>query len=227
MESDLRARLAAVRHRIGWSIPTSFVRRPSPGGSDGSMAGDAPDAGRRRSMILLGVFAIALVGGPLAPDRAARAGTDDAGGETAKDGKKSDAKDRGKADEGEKDDDDDDDESLADKAAERFPQPVPVGTLLHRTVLEPLESQPVLGHVAGVVRASDGTIDVVVNYGGFLGFNARPIAVPIDAMTLLGDYMEIVDFTPAQLKTFPTFEGSGTPVSSEEVVHVGLSRPSH
>ncbi len=159
-------------------------------------------------------------------DQAARA--EGNGGETAKDGNKSDAKDRGKKDEGQKDDDDDgDDESLAEKAAERFPQPVPAGTLLRRTVLEPLESQPVLGHVAGVVRAGDGTIDVVVDYGGFLGFGARPIAVPIDAMTLLGEDMEIVDFTPAQLRTFPTFEGAGTPLPPDQIVHVGLSRPSH
>ncbi len=181
-------------------------------------------------MVMLGVFVIALLGGPLAPDRAARAADDDAGGDTAeggtKDGTKSAAKDRGKTDGGEKDDDDDD-ESLAEKAAERFPQPVQAGTLLRRTVLEPLESQPVLGHVASVVRAGDGTINVVVNYGGFLGFDTRPIAVPIDAMTLLGDDMEIVNFTPAQLRTFPTFEGAGTPVPSDQIVHVGLSRPSH
>ena len=146
-------------------------------------------------------------------------------GVAAKDGKKSDPKDRGTTDEG---DDDDDDETLAEKAAARMPQPVVAGTLLHRDVLEPLESQPVLGRVAGIVRANDGTINVVVTYGGFLGFHARPIAVPIDAMTLLGDDMEIVDFTPAQLRTFPTFDGAGsTPVPSDQVLRVGLSRPSH
>ena len=186
-----------------------------------------PDAGRRQWTFLLGVVAaLALVGTSSVTNLAARA--EGNGGETAKDGNKSDVKDRSEKDEGQKDDDDgDDDESLAEKAAERFPQPVPAGTLLHRTVLEPLESQPVLGHVAGVLRAGDGTIDIVVNYGGFLGFDARPIAVPLDAMTLLGEDMEIVDFTPAQLRTFPTFKGSGTPVPPDQIVHVGLSRPSH
>jgi hypothetical protein len=104
------------------------------------------------------------------------------------------------------DDDDDDDGSLAKKAAHRFPQPVRVGTLIDRTVLEPLESQPVLGHVRDLVRTSKGAIEVVVDYGGFFGFGARPIGVPVEAMVLLGQYMEIVDFTPAELDKFPPFD---------------------
>ena len=186
----------------------------------------APGAGTRRSALLLGVGAFALAAGSMTAGHVALA-EDDAGGLTAKDGKKSDPKDRSKNDEGDKDDEDDD-ETLAEKAAERYPQPVVAGTLLHRDVLEPLESQPLLGHVAGIVRANDGTINVVVNYGGFLGFHTRAIAVPIDAMTLLGDDMEIVDFTPAQLRSFPTFDAAGTtPVPSDQVLRVGLSRPSH
>ncbi len=192
-----------------------------------------PDTATRRSVLLAGGFAaLASAIGTSATGRIALAKDDEAGGVTAKDGKKSDAKDRGKTDGSKRDgsktdnDDDDDDESLAEKAAERFPQPVAAGTLLHRTVLEPLESQPVLGHVAAIVRAGDGTINVVVSYGGFFG--ARPIAVPLDAMTLLGDDMEIVDFTPAQLRGFPTFDRAGTtPVPPDQVLRVGLSRPSH
>ena len=167
-----------------------------------------------------------VIGASAVGEGASAGGDDGPGGETARDGEKSDPKDRGKTDAGGTDDDDD--ETLAEKAADRFPQPVVVGTLLHRTVLEPLESQPVIGHVAGVVRAGDGTFNAVVSTGGFFGFGTRPIAVPLDAMTLLGDDMEVVDFTPAQLRTFPTFNAAGTtPVPSDQVVHVGLSRPSH
>ena len=181
----------------------------------------APGAGTRRSALFLGVAAFAVAIGRVAY------ADDDVRDVAAKDSKKSDPKDRTKTDEEDKDDDDDD-QTLAEKAAARMPQPVVAGTLLHRDVLEPLESQPVLGHVAGIVRANDGTINVVVDYGGFLGFHTRPIAVPIDAMTLLGDDMEIVDFTPAQLRSFPTFDAAGTtPVPADQVLRVGLSRPSH
>jgi len=56
-----------------------------------------------------------------------------------------------------------------------------------------------------VVRDANGQIMVVVDFGGFLGFGSRPIAVPVDAMVLLGQDMEIVAFTPKQREQFPTF----------------------
>jgi hypothetical protein len=118
--------------------------------------------------------------------------------------------------------------SLADSAAMRFPQPVRVGDLLGREVLRPVESQDVLGRVQGVVRDRDGRIMVVVRFGGFIGFGARAIAVPVDAMVLVGQVMEIVAFTPAQLREFPTFSPSGTEdVADGTIIKVGLAKPSH
>ena len=115
--------------------------------------------------------------------------------------------------------------SLAQSAARRFPQPVRVGDLLHRHVLEPVESQNTLGTVREVVRDADGTLEVVVEFGGLLGFGTRLIAVPVDAMALLGQYMEIVAFTPDQLRQFPTFSASGTTsVPADEVIKVGLAK---
>jgi hypothetical protein len=118
--------------------------------------------------------------------------------------------------------------SLAESAAVRFPQPVRVGDLLGRQVLRPVESQDVLGRVRRVVRDQNGQIMVVVNFGGFLGFGTRPIAVPADAMALLGQDMEIVAFTPNQLQQFPTFSPSGTTdVADDTIIKVGLAKPSH
>jgi hypothetical protein len=118
--------------------------------------------------------------------------------------------------------------SLANSAAMRFPQPVLVGDLLHRDVLEPVESQNVLGTVQLVVRDSNGTIEVVVSYGGFLGLGTRPIAVPVDGMVLLGQDMEIVAFTPQQLRQFPTFSmGDAAPIPPDTTIKVGLAKPSH
>ncbi len=119
--------------------------------------------------------------------------------------------------------------SLATSAAMRFPQPVRVGDLLHRDVLEPVESQTLLGTVRSVVRDGTGQIDVVVDYGGgLLGIGGRPIAVPVDAMVLVGNVMEIVAFKPAQLRRFPTFSAAGaTLIPPDTTIAVGLAKPSH
>jgi hypothetical protein len=117
---------------------------------------------------------------------------------------------------------------LAQSAAMRFPQPVRVGDLLGREVLRPVESQNVLGRVRRLVRDGNGQIMVVVDFGGFLGFGSRPIAVPVDAMVLLGQDMEIVAFTPKQLRQFPTFSPSDTTdVADDAIIKVGLAKPSH
>jgi hypothetical protein len=120
------------------------------------------------------------------------------------------------------------DTSPADAMKKRFPQPVVVGTLIGRTVLEPLESQPILGHIDRVVRVDNDKIKVVMRYGGVLGFGTRPIAVPVEAMALLGEYMEVVGVKPEQLATFPTYDGAGaTPLAPDAIIEVGLARPSH
>jgi hypothetical protein len=118
--------------------------------------------------------------------------------------------------------------SLAASAAMRFPQPVRVGDLLGREVLRPVESQNVLGRARRVVRDRNGQIMVVIDFGGFLGFGSRLIAVPVDAMVLLGQDMEIVAFMPKQLQQFPTFLPSGsTDLPDDTIIKVGLAKPSH
>jgi hypothetical protein len=118
--------------------------------------------------------------------------------------------------------------SLAEAAARRFPQPVRVGDLLQRQVLQPRESQPTLGWVQQVVKQPDGAVEIIVDYGGRFRFLNRPIAVPVEAMTLLGQYMEIVDFTPGELDKFKTFDGTGaTKLPPDSIIKIGLARPSH
>jgi hypothetical protein len=118
--------------------------------------------------------------------------------------------------------------SLAESTAMRFPQPVRVGDLIGRPVLRPVESQDVLGRVRRIVRDREGQVMVVIDLGGFLGFGGRPVAVPADAMVLLGQDVEVVAFTPRQLRRFPTFSPSGTAdVADDAVIKMGLAKPSH
>ncbi len=112
-------------------------------------------------------------------------------------------------------------------AARRFPQPVRVGDLLHRTVLEPVESRRILGHVDRVIRVDGGKEAIVMTFGGFLGLGAHRIAVPLDAMVLLGSELEVLDFTPQQLEHFPTYSGTGSVLGDDEIIHMGLAHPSH
>ncbi|HYZ64427.1 MAG TPA: hypothetical protein VE650_18405 [Acetobacteraceae bacterium] len=117
--------------------------------------------------------------------------------------------------------------SLAEHAARRYPQPVRVGDLIGREVLEPKESQTVLGRVAAIRRAQDGGIDLVMRYGGLLGFGTRLISVPIEAVALLGEYVAMVGLTPDQLAALPTAPEQGTALGPDETIRVGLVRPFH
>jgi hypothetical protein len=116
---------------------------------------------------------------------------------------------------------------LAAFAAKRFPQPVRVGDLIRRTVLQPTESRSVLGHVVQVIRLDDGSYAIVIKYGGTWGFGGRDIAVPLDAMVLLGVELEVLDLTPDQLRRFPTYDGAGRALGTDEIIHMGLAHPSH
>ena len=117
--------------------------------------------------------------------------------------------------------------SLAQSTAMRFPQPVRVGDLLQRGVQQPVVTQNWLGTVEQVVRDVKGTVSVVIKFGGVFGFGSRLIAVPVDAMVLLGPVMEVVAYTPQQLGGFPTYAGDGAPLPVDAIIKVGLAKPSH
>ena len=118
--------------------------------------------------------------------------------------------------------------SMATSAAMRFPQPVRVGDLLGRDVIQPVESQNYLGTVLQIVRNPDGTLAAVINLGGFLGFGSRPVFVPVDALVLLGQVVEVDASTPAQLRQLPTYSpGTAVPLPPDAIIKVGLAKPSH
>ncbi|RUP18909.1 hypothetical protein [Methylobacterium sp.] len=130
---------------------------------------------------------------------------------------------------------------MAGRAAGRFPQPVRVGDLAGRFLLQPEESQPVLGRIAGLVRRDDGTAEVVIRLEGSLGltwlglrsvawtgFSPRLVAVPVEAVALLGEYVALMGLTPERLHALPTFAtGSATAIPPDETLRVGIVRPFH
>jgi hypothetical protein len=118
--------------------------------------------------------------------------------------------------------------SLAASTDMRFPQKVRVGDLPGREVLRPVERQDILGRVRAVVQDRDGQIMIVIGLGGVFGFGTRSVAVPADAMVLLGQDVEVVAFTPKQLHALPTFSSAGTTqVPADTLIRMGLAKPSH
>jgi hypothetical protein len=113
-------------------------------------------------------------------------------------------------------------------AAGGFPQPVRVGDLPHRYVLEPIEAQPVLGRVAGIVKTQDGSLRMVIDRGGILGIGATPVAVPLDDVALMGEHVAMLGLTPAAFDALPKFDPAGTaPLPPGETIKMGIVGPFH
>lgn len=125
---------------------------------------------------------------------------------------------------------------MESRAAQRFPQSVRVGDLLGRPVLEPLESQPVLGHVASVARPEGTELGLVVQLDGgpvrpwlhWFGIGNRRVLVPVAAFALLGEFVALIGYTPEQLAALPDYTGVATAaVDPNESIRVALVAPFH
>lgn len=112
------------------------------------------------------------------------------------------------------------------RAAKRYPQPVRVGDVVGRAVLRPIEAQPVLGRVRAVARRPDGALELVMTQGGFLGFDTREVAVPLGATALMGEYVALMDLTPAQLAVLPV-AAPAPPLPPDTTIRMGVVRPFH
>ena len=116
---------------------------------------------------------------------------------------------------------------LQERAAKRFPQPVRVGDLIGQQVLEPSEREGVLGRVEAITRRPDGGLDLVMRYGGVFGVGARPVAVPIEAVALLGPYVVAADYSKQDLAALPAATQTGAALGPNDVIRVGIVRPYH
>ncbi len=117
-------------------------------------------------------------------------------------------------------------QSVAREQALRFPQPVRVGDLIGRQMLQPTEAEHVLGHVLAI-RKGDDRLELVLRTGGVLGLATRQVAVPLAATALLGQYMVLVDIPPDELARLPTDAGAGPVLGNNEIISVGIVKPYH
>ena len=93
--------------------------------------------------------------------------------------------------------------TAAQRMQARYPQPVRVGDLIGLPVLD--DSAVTLGHVREVVRTKENQIELIVTYGGFLGWGTRPVAVPIEVVGIAGRHLTSLDMPPKEFAAAPTW----------------------
>ncbi|HEY7244988.1 MAG TPA: PRC-barrel domain-containing protein [Xanthobacteraceae bacterium] len=112
---------------------------------------------------------------------------------------------------------------MEERMHRRFPQPVRVGDLIGLPVLD--DGDSTIGFVRQVVRTPEGKVRLVVSYGRWFGWFGRLVAVPIEAVVILGRQLASVDMPPSEYAAAPTWQGKeAVTLQSEETIRVGLGR---
>ena len=105
----------------------------------------------------------------------------------------------------------------------RFPQPVRVGDLIGLPLLD--DSSCTLGRVREVVRTADGKIELIVAYGGLLGWGARPVAVPIEVVGIQGRELASLDMPRSEYVKAPTWRNAGAQrLPDDATIKIALAR---
>jgi hypothetical protein len=116
-----------------------------------------------------------------------------------------------------------DDDSLEAKYNRRFPQPTKVGHLIGLPVLD--DNDVTLGFVQHVVRTPAGKLELIVSYSKWFGWFGRPVAVPIEAVTILALQLDSVEMQPEDYAQAPTWmPGKGEILPDSDTVRVALGR---
>jgi hypothetical protein len=108
-------------------------------------------------------------------------------------------------------------------ARAHYPQPVRVGDLIGRQVLENVPQQRVLGRVAGVT-GSDGDIRILVDCCGLFGFGTRRVALPVGTMALLGQFVVARGLDGDGIAALPPAAPTPGLLPADATIEVGLGR---
>jgi hypothetical protein len=111
--------------------------------------------------------------------------------------------------------------SPEEKMQRRYPQPVKVGDLIGLPVLDDYDRT--LGRVKSVVRTAGGKIQLIVPYGGFLGWRQRLVAVPIELVAIAGRQLAALDMTRAEFDAAPAWnDPKSEPIPASDIIRIGL-----
>ena len=115
------------------------------------------------------------------------------------------------------------DDSPEAKMARRFPQKVRVGHLIGLPVLD--DDDVTLGLIQKVVRTPEGKIELIVPYSKWFGWFGRPVAVPVEVVTILGNQLDSVDMLREDYESAPTWaQGKDTILADDDIIRVALGR---
>jgi hypothetical protein len=120
------------------------------------------------------------------------------------------------------------DKSMAaeERMRRRFPQPVRVGDLIGLPVLD--NSALTLGYVRKVVRTAQDKIQLIVAYNGWCGWcdlDTRQVAVPIEAVGILGRAIGSLDMSRSEFAKAPTWQDPhDTVLANDDSIRIALAR---
>ena len=115
------------------------------------------------------------------------------------------------------------DNSLEAKMNRRFPQKVRVGDLIGLPVLD--DDDVTLGYVQNVVRTPENKIKLIVSYSRWFGWFGRPVAVPIEAVAILGRQIASIEMQPAEYAKAATWSNGGDQtIPQDEIIRIALTR---
>jgi PRC-barrel domain len=105
----------------------------------------------------------------------------------------------------------------------RYPQPVRAGDLIGLPLLD--DNHSTLGHVREVVRTDGNKIELIADYGGFLGafgWATRPVAVPIEVVGIRGRELVSLDMPRREYATAPIWHANDAVVLPRDA-SIGLA----
>ena len=111
----------------------------------------------------------------------------------------------------------------AERMRRRFPQPAKVGSLIGLPVID--ENTRTLGYVREVVRTRQGAVKLIVSSGGWFGWGARLIAVPIEVLGIAGRQLVSLDMPRSDYATASTWQrGDEQVIPNDDNISVALAR---
>lgn len=117
------------------------------------------------------------------------------------------------------------------RAQARYPQQVRVAALQGRRLIEPEESQPILGRVKSIVRGTNGAMLVIETGGSFAWTGLerrREVVVAAADCALLGQWVVLADVDPDDFAKLPTYRSGSLPtVDPNSHILMGIVKPFH